>query len=88
MGWSHHMEGEVEYCVDCGAEIVPFTDVPKYGEYVVTLRLRVRSDGATPDAWDWAELLDLAPGEGAQVEVIGEKGLLSSQKITPETSED
>lgn len=24
VAWSHHMEGEVEHCADCGAEIKPF----------------------------------------------------------------
>jgi len=89
VGWMHHMEGEVEHC-DCGAEIVPFNSDASYVEYAVTLKLRVRSDGAAPDGWDWADLLDLAPGESCDIEVIGEEGLLSSQKITggPDPDDD
>ena len=87
VGWMHHMEGEVEHC-GCGAEIVPFNSDASYVEYAVTLKLRVRSDGATPDGWDWADLLDLAPGESCDIEVIGEEGLLSSQKITGDPDPD
>lgn len=31
VAWSHHMEGEVEHCADCNAEIKPFSARGPYG---------------------------------------------------------
>jgi hypothetical protein len=76
VGWSHHMEGENEYCGECSAEIKPFHEAKpesKLRSWAVTLKLKLK-EGQGPEVFDWEEMLDLGAGESCQVEVRTNEG--------------